>query len=97
MELGVSEHQVTDGDVIWRCTGSSGEITTDLSFGALLKRLRQQAHLSQHQLAVKIGTTQSAVARLEANAAQPKLATLSKLAAALGEDLQVLVSGRGAQ
>lgn len=78
----------------WQCPSGNGTSATDTSFGGLLRQLRLRASLSQQQLAARLGTTQSAVARLEAGAVQPKLATLEKLAEALGEDLLVHVSGR---
>jgi len=79
--------------LMWECPSRSGTPTTDSSFGGLLRQMRLRARLSQRQLADRLGTTQSAVARLEAGVVQPKLATLEKLAEALGEDLLVHVSG----
>lgn len=43
-----------------------------------------QAGLSQREFAERIGTTQSAVARMEKGEAEPKFCTLEKLAEALG-------------
>ncbi|TDD62068.1 XRE family transcriptional regulator [Kribbella antibiotica] len=79
--------------LLWQCSNGGG-MTTDSSFGGLLKQLRVQACLSQQQLADQLGTTQSAIARLEAGSARPSFVTLEKLAEALGEDLLVRVSGR---
>jgi DNA-binding XRE family transcriptional regulator len=80
--------------LVWRCISRCGGYTEAASFSALLRRLRQGAALSQQELAERIGTTQSAVARLESGSAQPKLATLSKLAEALGENLHIHINGR---
>jgi transcriptional regulator with XRE-family HTH domain len=66
----------------------------DVSFGRLLRALRRDAGLSQRQLAERIGTTQSAIARLEAGRTEPKIATLTRLADALGCDLTLSVAGR---
>lgn len=52
-------------------------------------RARMNAHLSQSELAVKIGTTQSAIARLESGRVSPSLATLRRYAAATGRQLKV--------
>lgn len=52
-------------------------------------RARMKAHLSQSELAVKIGTTQSAIARLESGRVSPSLATLRRYAEATGRQLKV--------
>ena len=54
-------------------------------------KARAEAGLSQAEVATRIGTTQSAVARLESAAARhsPSIATLQRYAAALGYKLQV--------
>ena len=50
---------------------------------------REKRGLSQRELAERLGTTQSAVARLEAGNVSPSLPTLDKLADALGVELVV--------
>ena len=60
-------------------------------------RARAAAGLTQADVAARIGTTQSAVARLESADAKhsPSIATLQRYASALGCTLQVrLVKGR---
>jgi ribosome-binding protein aMBF1 (putative translation factor) len=52
--------------------------------------LREKRGLSQRELAERLGTTQSAIARLEAGNVSPSLATLDKVAAAL--DVELVVS-----
>jgi DNA-binding XRE family transcriptional regulator len=47
-------------------------------------RLRIERGLTQEQLADKVGTTQSTIARLESGKANPSLLTLERVAAALG-------------
>jgi len=80
----------------WQClTGAQPAL--DTTFAGLLKQLRVRAGMSQQQLAVRLGTTQSAIARLESGTAEPRLATLERLAEAFGEDLLVLVSCKDAQ
>ena len=54
-----------------------------------VRRLREAAGLSQPQLAEKMASTQSVIARLEAGGVEPTLATLDRVAAALGADLDV--------
>lgn len=51
--------------------------------------LRTRKGLSQRELAALVGTTQSAIARLEGGAISPSLPTLDRIAAALGVELQV--------
>ena len=55
-----------------------------LGLGEHVRRLRHQAALSQQALADQLGTTQSAVARLEAGRQDPTVATLRRLADVLG-------------
>ncbi len=50
---------------------------------------RARAGLTQAQLAERMGTSQSAVARLESGRALPSVATLEKLAAATGSRLRI--------
>src|SRR5438105_6183368 len=61
-------------------------------------RARAATGLSQADVAARIGTTQSAVARLESAAGKhsPSIATLQRYASALGYRVQVrLVKGQG--
>ena len=61
-------------------------------FSQIAKRVaarRQELGLSQQQLAELTGTTQSAIARLEAGGRPPRIDTLLKIAAALDCDLVV--------
>lgn len=50
---------------------------------------RAPAGLTQAQLAERMGTSQSAIARLEGGRAKPSVATLEKLAKATGSKLRV--------
>ncbi len=63
-------------------------------FRELVYRLRTEANLTQAELASRMGTTQSAVARMEGGGTRPTLATLEKLAKAVGQDLVVGVGKR---
>ena len=60
-------------------------------FQGLAYRLRTEASLTQAELAVRMGTTQSAIARMEGGGVQPTLETLSRLASAVGQDLVIAV------
>jgi predicted transcriptional regulator len=50
-----------------------------------LVRARQESELSQTEIAARMGTTQSAVARLESGGLDARLSTLERYAAALGQ------------
>lgn len=54
-----------------------------------LIRARTSAKLSQSELAKRLGTTQSAVARLEGGSVSPSLSTLRRYAEATGSRLQI--------
>lgn len=55
----------------------------------LLIEARVNAKFSQAQLAKKMGTSQSTIARLESGAAKPSLSTLERFAKATGTRLRV--------
>jgi len=59
------------------------------AFRELVFRLRTEAELTQSELADRMGTTQSAVARMEGGGARPTLETLERLAGAIGQELVV--------
>ena len=50
-----------------------------------LVRARQESELSQTEIAARMGTSQSAVARLESGDLDARLSTLERYAAALGQ------------
>jgi ribosome-binding protein aMBF1 (putative translation factor) len=58
-------------------------------FRELVYRLRTDAGLTQAELAERMSTTQSAIARMEGGRTRPNLETLEKLAAAVGQELIV--------
>src|ERR1700761_6379851 len=54
--------------------------------GALLRQARVRHELSQEQLAIRAGTTQSAIARIERDRTSPSIKTLTELFKAMEED-----------
>jgi transcriptional regulator with XRE-family HTH domain len=56
---------------------------------SLVKEARRRAGLSQAELAARVGTTQSAIARLESGATAPSLERVTDLVRACGFDLEV--------
>lgn len=85
----------SDCRVGWCCPDQADDLPPG-KFSELLRKMRLKAGLSQQQLATRLGTTQSAVARLESGTTQPRLETVEKLAETLGQDLLLTVRGRAA-
>jgi len=56
----------------------------------LLIRLRSEAGLSQAELAKRVGTTQSAIARIESGKVVPRLESLQRIARACGKTLEIV-------
>ena len=57
--------------------------------GALIREARRSAGLTQASLAARLGTTQSAIARLEHDATSPRVETLQRALAACGRELEL--------
>lgn len=62
--------------------------------GQILREARQRHNVSQKRLAIRAGTTQSAISRIEADRVSPSVATLSGLLHLLGESLVLEVVER---
>lgn len=75
-----------DTDVGRAAAGDEARIT---AFRELVFTLRTEAGLTQAELARRMGTTQSAIARMEGGGARPSLDTLGRLAGAVGKELVV--------
>lgn len=58
--------------------------------GARIRELRRTAGLTQSAVAAQLGTTQSAVARLEAGGAGLSLSAVGRVGAVLGCDVSVV-------
>ena len=65
--------------------------------GRKVRELREARGLSQKELAQRMGTTQSVIARLELGGAEPRFQTLQRVARALDSDLVVDLRPRGAR
>jgi ribosome-binding protein aMBF1 (putative translation factor) len=61
----------------------------EFALAAQVIEARARAGLTQAELAERMGTSQSAVARLESGKAHPSVATLEKLAQATGSKLRI--------
>jgi len=64
----------------------------EFKIGIILKMAREEAGLTQQQLAEKLNTQKTAISRIENHAEDIKLSTLKKFAEALGKDLRVEVA-----
>jgi transcriptional regulator with XRE-family HTH domain len=62
------------------------------ALGEELVSRRRQLGLSQTEVAARMGTSQSAVARLETGQGDVRLSTLERYAAALGSSVTVMVA-----
>lgn len=62
-----------------------------MSSGALIRSTRERHGLTQAQLALRAGTSQNAVSRLERDEISPSLDTIERLLAAMGERLELSV------
>jgi predicted nucleotidyltransferase/DNA-binding XRE family transcriptional regulator len=60
-----------------------------MNAASIVRRARGRAGLTQAEVAQAAGTSQPAVARIEAGAVEPELATLRRLLAACGEELEL--------
>jgi predicted transcriptional regulator len=63
----------------------------EFSLAANLIEARTRAGLTQAELAVRMHTTQSVVARLESGRVRPSTSTLQKYAAATGSRLKIVL------
>lgn len=62
---------------------------TDFKIGVLLRQAREEAGLTQEELAIKLRTNKSAISRIENHAEEVRLSTLRKFADALGREIHV--------
>jgi len=63
----------------------------DFKIGAMLKLAREEAGLTQDDIAHKLKTKKSAISRIENHAEDIKLSTIEKFLHAVGKDLQLQV------
>jgi transcriptional regulator with XRE-family HTH domain len=57
--------------------------------GEFIAEVRRRHGISQQQLAIRAGTTQSAISRLEQGARSPSIATVERLLLVMGEQLDL--------
>ncbi|MGH7542403.1 MAG: helix-turn-helix domain-containing protein [Gemmatimonadota bacterium] len=71
------------------CRNSRSAIFSCMLSGSLIREGRLRAGLTQAEVAARVGTTQSAIARWETGKALPSLETLTRVLRACGLDLRV--------
>jgi transcriptional regulator with XRE-family HTH domain len=64
-------------------------LEAEFAVASLVIAARSRAKLTQSELAARMGTSQSTIARLESGTAQPSLSTLKRLAHATGMQLKI--------
>ena len=64
-------------------------LESEFVLASMLIEARTKAHLSQAEVAERMGTSQSTIARLESGAAKPTLSTLERFAEATGTRVRV--------
>lgn len=65
-------------------------LAPEFAVASLLIEARTRAKLSQAELAQRMGTSQSTIARLESGSAKPSLSTLERFANATGMRMRVV-------
>jgi len=76
-----------------RATYEGAQLAYEL--GRQVRSLREAHGLSQRELAERMQTTQSVIARLEAGGTKPSLTTLERVAAALGTSVEIRLLAAG--
>ncbi len=64
----------------------------EFKLGAMLRQAREEAGLTQEELAKRINTKKTAISRIENHAEDMKLSTLEKFVGALGKHLTISVA-----
>lgn len=65
-----------------------------MTSGELIRDARRRHGVSQQRLAIRAGTTQSAISRIERDRVSPSVETLGELLDLLGEDLVLTAQDR---
>lgn len=70
-------------------------LADEFALASMLIEARVKAELSQAELAERMGTSQSTIARLESGTAKPSLSTLRRFAKATGMTLKISLEPAG--
>lgn len=66
-----------------------------MDVGKLLRERRKANRLTQAQLALRAGSTQGAISRLERGELSPTIETIERLLAVMGEEAEIVVQRSG--
>ena len=83
----IEEQKATDPEF----AASFDEGYKHFKIGVLLKQARNDAGMTQDQIALKLKTHKSAISRIENHAEDIRLSTLSHYAEALGKKLEIFI------
>ena len=64
----------------------------EFKIGVMLREARENAGLTQEELADRVGTQKTAISRIENHAEDIKFSTLEKVASALGKKIRIAIS-----
>jgi transcriptional regulator with XRE-family HTH domain len=81
--------RVTNGGRRDDAAGSQADSPSNESVGMRVVQLRMRAGISQEELARRVGTTKSAISRLESGRHRPNVETLQRIAEAVGARLVI--------
>lgn len=84
----IAERKTTDKEF----AGGYDEGYENFKIGVLLKVSREQAGMTQEEVAQKLGTKKSAISRIENHAEDIRLSTLHKYAKAIGMQIHLEIS-----
>ena len=70
-------------------TGKAKTTFSDFDAGAMIRKARESANISQEELALRLKTKRTAISRIENHAEDIKLSTLERVAKALGKELKI--------
>lgn len=69
--------------------------STGMDAGSLIRERRRANGLTQSQLALRAGSTQAAISRLERGEISPTIETINRLLAVMGEEADIVVQRSG--
>lgn len=72
-----------------RRSAHSVAVPVEVAIAVMLRRIREAEGISQALLAKRVGVSQQQIAKLEGPDANPSVATISKLAVALGREAEL--------
>jgi len=93
-----NNHKITDYDLVLdERFGKKGTASRDEAekrayafyTGKMIEDVRKSAHLTQSELADRIGTNKSYISRVENGLTEPKVSTLYRIASALGMTVEL--------